>query len=41
MRVAHTTFAAAKVKMNILSDIWNTVVHSAYLTIAPPMYAGP
>ena len=38
MRVVDTTFAAAKVKMNIFSDIWNAVVHSAYLTCALPMH---
>jgi len=40
MRVADTAFAAAKVKMNIFSDIKNAVVRSAYLTSALPMYIG-
>jgi len=40
MKVADTTFAAAEVKMNIFSYIWNAIVHSAYLTSALPMYVG-
>jgi len=39
MGVADAMFAAAKAEMNILSDIWNDVVRSAYLTSALPMYA--